>query len=841
MPIDSLTAKANTGAGTDALAGRTTPGGFAGAVVGTNAAGDDWERLASEATLGALNAKTPALVSNRVPVIAGNITTKFREAFEAYTPGTRWTQTLGSGDIIALDGNSAAASYLVISKDPLSSGTESRLQSVQLFGMPFEAAFGIHTSQRTVGQEFAVEIISTETPLATPADLAISAIQQAASVLTVTTTTPHNLVPGMRIGIRGCADSRVNYPALVVATTPTPTQFTVTAGPAGALPALTAGPFATGFVFLRSAMGLAPNGTSMILENAVATNASFYVRAESGDALASGTIVGNHSVAIASTASVQAINAALTYAFQPTNEFRLSQYLTGPQWSDVPVDSLAAATNRYKRTQVAPNPAVEYAVRFRATNAPSLSRPVAQIVSAVKTGTTTATITTDVPHGLTTTDQVVIYGIRDQAATAFPNLLVATAIASVPTTTTFTIVIGTAGTVTSFGGYVARVNGGNLMSALGANASVIQSATRTANIVTIVGNVAWTGLLIGDYVNIVGVRNAVDGATLGIDGAYRVRDVVTTSLVLDPIGTTPTGANIGLTNCGGAVIKRTDLRISFVRVVDFDRQRIEIMPRPQGDISEAASVNVQNVPAVTVNSGALTSVATVSAVTSANLGIPGIIADVASAALTTTTTTAAIIPTFGTSYQVNIPVTAVTGTSPTLDVRIEESDDTGTNWFTVYEFPRITATGIYRSPVLPLTGNRIRYVQTVTGTTPSFTRAVNRLQSSDSAEPIRQLFDRSLAAAQALNAVTPWLTVQNCRFAQLLITAGLITTTAPALQLEGSDDNGLTAYPIGAPLTAVASSSVRLVAVDVHSQLIRARVSTAGVAAALQHVMLKGF
>jgi hypothetical protein len=51
MPIDTLTAKANTGAGTDGLAGRATAGGFAGAVVGTNAAGNDWERLASEATL----------------------------------------------------------------------------------------------------------------------------------------------------------------------------------------------------------------------------------------------------------------------------------------------------------------------------------------------------------------------------------------------------------------------------------------------------------------------------------------------------------------------------------------------------------------------------------------------------------------------------------------------------------------------------------------------------------------------------------------------------------------------------------------------------------------------
>lgn len=229
------------------------------------------------------------------------------------------------------------------------------------------------------------------------------------------------------------------------------------------------------------------------------------------------------------------------------------------------------------------------------------------------------------------------------------------------------------------------------------------------------------------------------------------------------------------------------------------------------------------------------------AVSSAALTVPTIVADVASAALTTTTTTAAIAPSAGTSYEVVIPVTAVSGTTPTLDVGIEESDDTGTNWFRVYDFPRITATGIYRSPKLPLTGNRIRYVQTVSGTSPSFTRAVNRLQSNESVASVRQIIDRALASSQALNSTTGSLNVQNCRAAQLLITAGAITTTAPAIQLEGSDDNGTTWYAIGSPLTAVASSTVRAIVVDTNSQLIRGRVSTAGSGATITHVLLKGF
>lgn len=111
-----------------------------------------------------------------------------------------------------------------------------------------------------------------------------------------------------------------------------------------------------------------------------------------------------------------------------------------------------------------------------------------------------------------------------------------------------------------------------------------------------------------------------------------------------------------------------------------------------------------------------------------------LVTDVASSAITTTTTTAAVTPSFGTAYQVNVPVTAVSGTNPTLQITIEESSDNGTNWFNVYRFPAITTTGSYFSPVLPLVGNRVRYVQTITGTTPSFTRTINRLQSNQSAQ-----------------------------------------------------------------------------------------------------------
>lgn len=692
-----------------------------------------------------------------------NTITHLREAFEEYRPNVAvWAENRAPGDIVQLEGNAAAASYLVISKDPLTAGTETMVMTASDFEVPFEAALGLHMSQRTLGQEFSVEFVSTEPALTPPADLAISSISQATTTLTVSTVLSHNLRPGQRIGIFGCADSRMNYPSLVVATTPTATQFTATAGPGGTIPSVTAGPFTSGSVYVRSALGFAPNGTSMIFENATATNASFYVRSASGDVLPSGTVAGNHSVTVLTTASVQALNTTGAYAFQPTDEYWLTQMQDDLQWSDVAVDSVAQRNNRYKRTQVVPQGEVPYRLRFRATNNKGLSTPVAQIVSAAKTGTTTATVVTDVPHGLTTGDLIVTYGVRD--TTNFANLATATAVASVVNATSFTVVWGSAVTATSFGGYVARVNGGNLMSALGAITQVAQSISRTSNVVTVVGSAAWTGTVIGDFINLVGIRDNSTGASLGLDGPYRVRDIATTNLVLDPIGTTPTGADIGSVNCGGAVIRRTCLRISFARITDYYRDRVEFTPRPSGDAAAALPVVVQNTPATTISSGTVTAnvtgypTAAASADALANPTVTKIDAlsslfngttwDRArgNTAVTVETSTARTATGTGTT-QTNfnssgvilfINVSTVSGTTPTLAVRVQVQDPVGAGWVDVpgAVTASITGGGLFMLAVYPgatVAANaavsyplpRIwRVAWTIGGTTPSFTFSV---------------------------------------------------------------------------------------------------------------------
>ena len=564
-----------------------------------------------------------------LPSAAANITTKFREAFETYAPNTTggtWTETKATGDIIALDGNAAAASYLVISKSPWEAGSISSIETAAQFSMPIELAIGAHTSQRVLGQEFSLQLVDDQTT-PTEFDIAISTMTHGNALLTITTATNHGLVPGKRFQIRGCADNRFNYPALVVASIPAPNQLTCTAGPAGNLGNITA-TATSGYISARPALNYANNGTSMVLENATVTSASFYIRSEAGDALPSGTVLGNHSGTILTTASVQAINAAYTYSFQPTDEYRLTLQTDRVQWSNVAVDAVAQSASVVNRTQVVPDPSANYKFRVVGTNAKDLSRPVGKIISAVKSGSTTATITLDRNHGLANGALVVVYGIRDQAAATFPNIVAATAITGVPNANQIQIPIGTGTANTSYGGFVAVVNGANLPSTLGASAVVAQSAALTTladgtRQLTVVGNTNWAApvVTIGDYVELIGVRADGSGNDLGVDGAWKIANAATTSLTLVPVVPTMVlPADFTTTNCGGGAWRRTDLRLSFIRIFDYERERVEVLPRPASDIANGIPVVVQGGTLTTATT--VTTVSTVTTVTTA--GTPAV-------------------------------------------------------------------------------------------------------------------------------------------------------------------------------------------------------------------------
>ena len=526
-----------------------------------------------------------------------NFVKKFRDAFESFTPNTPsspWLASISGFDVVRVEGNCLGASYLSISRDPLGYDldTETIIESVDSFEMPIDFSIGLHASQRVVGQDFYVELVDADDSLPAFSPIAISSISQATTTLTINTSAPHGFTVGQRFSVYGVSDSRLNYPSLVVATAPTATQFTATAGTSGTIPSLTIGPFANGSVIGKSALGRRRNGTSMCLENTLAANASFFIRSESGEVFPSGTAVGNHSVNILTTASVQLANTVGAYAFSPANEYRLSMQADRVQWSDASVDGTAGSTARVTRSQVIPSLDKKYKLRFRFASAKSMTRPVGgKIISATKAGSTTATIVTDQAHGLTTADVICVYGILDQ--TNFANQTTAVAVASVIDAFTFTVVFGASATATSFGGIVSIVNGGVLPSSMGYTAQTVVNANVVNGILTLTGSGNWAGLLIGDIVELVGC-DISSGTSQGLDGTWRVRNIATNQLTLEWFLTSFPPADFGAVAVSGAVIKRTSMRISFARVFDYDRQRVEIMSRANSDITASIPVIVNN-------------------------------------------------------------------------------------------------------------------------------------------------------------------------------------------------------------------------------------------------------
>lgn len=780
--------------------------------------------------------------SFRLVGTGGNVAARVRDASENYPNPGVWNEAatiIAPGDLILQSGNTAGAGWIELSKSPFDAGGSTVLELLQRFTTPIRIAHAITMSQRAAGQHIgSVEFVSTDdwldaVPVPDPVPVPIDTASQSTTTITVNFAAPP-AVPfriGQRVNVYGFVDNRLNVSSATVATTPTPVQITLV-GNGHAFTSTTIASTPGGgnaFVERVDVLGGARNGVAILRESGTVTQQSIYSRSEGGLARPSGALAGSHQLTTGTDLATVLVAAPGAYAFVPQQQTRLDLSRDGFVVSDRATNgSNALFTPRYRHDEVVPNPGRPYKLRYRLRSSRAPSRPIAEIVSVSKAGSTTATFTTRAPHGLVTGQWIGHYGVANQTSFAAQAAGVQ---CTVTGPNTFTAVTGASATATSFGGFVFVSEGQQALP--GAVAQAITNVARANNVLTLTGNATWAGPVIGEVVEVYGLSNVTDGASLGLDGPYRVVNLATTALTLEPVGSAPTGADIASTPAGGGVIRRTDMRIHYSVAVDYEPQLIEFAHAGFAEQGVAPGINIVGTPPVSVSSGTLT------AVTAANLGIPGIIADAASAAVTSSATTAAITPTFGTSYEVVIPVTAVTGAGAFMDVGIEESDDSGTNWFRVYDFPRITATGAYRSPKLPLTGNRLRYVQTLGGTTPSFTRAISRNQASDAAPLLRQLIDRTIVPT-TLNSATPALSSQNCRSVQLVANLGA-ATTPPALQIEGSEDNGATWYAIGSPLTAVANATVQLTVPGVQSGLVRARVSTAGSAVTLGWVLVKAF
>jgi len=657
------------------------------------------------------------------------------------------------------------------------------------------------------------------------------------------------------INITGVVDNRLNYPnACINYISPDRKVICVGFSDEAALPSLAipniTPTLGTAKVNFYNNMSGARNGIGLRFTGTTSTSAAIVSIFGGDDNQVSGTLLGDHRVSISSSAVNYVLGASAAwgqYELRPSSRYLIDCYPHASVVLDKAEQTQTQWTPRdTPRTSVKPSTESALYPRFRLYKPVSMSRPVAKIVKAEKlTASTTATIYTDVPHGLTTGNYVTIKGVRDYA-TNFPMLSTPTAV-TVVNDTTFTVSFGAAAIATSYGGSVIIANGGKDQP--GIITQTIQSVqSRVAadtNWLDVVGSASWSGVNPGDYINLHGVRESVAGADVGVDGVWEVAHISTTTMVLKPVfdiannRVSPALGTLGLTNCGGAVILRPTLRSHDLSVSSLTDNITGI--RGQGTTRSDLAVPTYSA------GGSVLAVQSTAASLSTTTGLGGWyvhpaitgIADIASAALTSTSTGTAISNNLGNGFQVTIPVTAVSGTTPTLDVRIEESFDGGTNWVTLYEFQRITATGSYNSPILRASGRHIRYIRTVAGTTPSFTHAVTRnILPFLPSEPQKRIVDRTVVP-NTLNSVTPVLFQGAANNVQLVVNMGAITTTAPAFQVEGSED-AINWYAIGTPLTAVASSTVEAT-INKSATYVRARVSTAGSGATLGYVALKAW
>ena len=96
-----------------------------------------------------------------------------------------------------------------------------------------------------------------------------------------------------------------------------------------------------------------------------------------------------------------------------------------------------------------------------------------------------------------------------------------------------------------------------------------------------------------------------------------------------------------------------------------------------------------------------------------------------SAARTTSGQTALLSSMDRANLRVQLNATVVTGTTPTLDVVIEDTVDGGTTWNTIGTFTQLTAAGRQVINVTSPFTDSVRARWTIGGTTPSFTFAVD--------------------------------------------------------------------------------------------------------------------
>lgn len=165
----------------------------------------------------------------------------------------------------------------------------------------------------------------------------------------------------------------------------------------------------------------------------------------------------------------------------------------------------------------------------------------------------------------------------------------------------------------------------------------------------------------------------------------------------------------------------------------------------------------------------------------------------------------------GSCVGATLVITAMSGTNPTFDLKIQASKDGGVNWQDVYHFERQTGTGggfgggVAIMPLLPVDGVR-RWWWTIGGTGTSVTFNVATCGCGTRSEIYRQYFDRTPALLNGTPfAISNTYDISGCAMVGMAITIGAATTPA-SYQMQMSVD-GVNFWFVG-NVTAVTNSTV---------------------------------
>jgi hypothetical protein len=540
-----------------------------------------------------------------------NVGASIRDASEKYPEASVWNEdaaVTAPGDIVTQAGNTAGAGWIEISKSPFDQGGSTIIEMKRRFKIPVRVSRGLTMSVRAAGNHIAsTEIVSTDdwpgaVPVPDPVPVPILNASQTASVITLNfgEAPPVPFRAGQRVNVYGFGvENRFNVSSATVASTPLPTQITIV-GNGQNITSTTIGTTlggGTAFVERVDVLGGSRNGVVVLQENGTPTNISAYTRGEGSLARPSGVLAASHAVTSGTDVAVQLVATPGAHSFTSAVRTRIDLSADGVTVSDRSTSGGNGVYSvRYRHDEVLPNPAREYKLRYRLHSSKAPSRPLKKIISVSKTGSAVATFVTDGPHDLVTGNWLGHYGVSNQT-----NFAAQTTGVQITVTgpNTFTATTGAIATGTAYGGFVWVSEGQQPLP--GAVAQAVISATRVGNVVTLTGSANWSGPLIGELVEGYGIANAVDGASLGLNGTYRVESIATNLLTLSLAGSNTGGPDIAPTACGGAIIRRTSMRVHYTNIEPYDPLLVETVQAGFAEQGYADGVSIVGTPTMSIS------------------------------------------------------------------------------------------------------------------------------------------------------------------------------------------------------------------------------------------------